>query len=160
MSWLSDNRGQATVEAAFLLPVLFLVFGMFIQPIALLYNRCVMEAAAAEGCRVYATNTGDEALCRAYVIRRLGAVPNLSIFHDTTQDWEVTFSQDEDGGVGVGITNHATPLPLFGVTSGLVSDIDSSGKIVQSVSVDSSSIPGWVAELDSGPAEWIGAWES
>lgn len=53
-----SESGQSTVEAAVLLPVLFVVFGLLLQPAILLYNRCIMNAAAAEGCRLVATGSG------------------------------------------------------------------------------------------------------
>ncbi len=43
--------GQATVEAAFALPVLFLLVLLLVQPGIVLYDRMVMASAAAEGCR-------------------------------------------------------------------------------------------------------------
>ena len=49
------ESGQATVEAAFLLPVLFVGLLLLMQPGILLYDRLVMQAAASEGCRLLAT---------------------------------------------------------------------------------------------------------
>ena len=60
------ESGQATVEAAFLLPVLFVGLLLLMQPGILLYDRLVMQAAASEGCRLLATKTaaaGDMAEC-------------------------------------------------------------------------------------------------
>ena len=51
------ESGQATVEAAFLLPVLFVGLLLLMQPGILLYDRLVMQAAASEGCRLLATKT-------------------------------------------------------------------------------------------------------
>lgn len=59
-----SESGQATLEAAFLLPVLLVVFGVFLQPMLLLYDRCVMQTAAAETCRMLATSTQDEQAAR------------------------------------------------------------------------------------------------
>ena len=42
------ESGQATVEAAFLLPVLFVGLLLLMQPGILLYDRLVMQAAASE----------------------------------------------------------------------------------------------------------------
>lgn len=65
------ESGQATVEAAFLLPVLFVWLLLLMQPGILLYDRLVMQAAASEGCRLLATKTaaaGDMAeSCEAFV---------------------------------------------------------------------------------------------
>ena len=46
---LRDERGQATVEAAFAVPVLMVLVLMLVQPGIILYDRIVMEGAAA-GC--------------------------------------------------------------------------------------------------------------
>ena len=79
------ESGQATVEAAFLLPVLFVGLLLLMQPGILLYDRLVMQAAASEGCRLLATKTaaaGDMAeSCEAFVRHRLGAIPPVSCFH-------------------------------------------------------------------------------
>ncbi len=53
----TDEAGQATVEAAFLVPVLFIVLLLLLQPGILLYDRIVMQGAAAQGCRLLATST-------------------------------------------------------------------------------------------------------
>ena len=58
MSWRTDS-GQATVEAAFLIPVIFIVMMVLLQPGIILYDRMVMNHAAAEACRMLATSTGS-----------------------------------------------------------------------------------------------------
>ena len=81
----AQESGQATVEAAFLIPVLLVALLLLMQPGILLYDRLVMNAAASEACRLLATKTdaaGDMAeSCEAFVRRRLGAVPPVSCFH-------------------------------------------------------------------------------
>ena len=154
-----EEHGQATVEAAFLLPVLFLVLGLFLQPAFLLYNRCVMYAAAAEGCRLVATASADEGALKAYVQRRLRAVPRLSAFHEGGDDaWEIALAGGQTGGeVSVSIVNHARPLPFFGIGAGLVGQMDGDG-VRQEVRVALHVVPQWVADAGSGPADWIGRW--
>ena len=44
----AGERGQATVEAAFLIPVLFTVLLLSVQPGMVLYDRMVMRAAASD----------------------------------------------------------------------------------------------------------------
>lgn len=51
-----SETGQSTIEAAVLFPVLLVMFGLLLQPAVLLYNRCIMTAAATEGCRLVATS--------------------------------------------------------------------------------------------------------
>lgn len=51
------TKGQATIEAAALIPVLFILLLLLLQPSILLFDRIVMKNAAAEGCRLLATKT-------------------------------------------------------------------------------------------------------
>ena len=53
----AGERGQATVEAAFLIPVLFTVLLLSVQPGMVLYDRMVMQAAASDACRLAAVKT-------------------------------------------------------------------------------------------------------
>ena len=155
----SFERGQSTIEAAFLLPILFAVLGFLLQPAILLYNRCIMNTAAAEGCRLIATNTNDEATTRAFFERRLSAIPKIPIFHEG-DTWELSWSGGELGQpVSVNIVNHAQPLPLFGIVAGLSGSIDADGQIEQKVDVSCALAPGWASSLGSGPADWISKWK-
>lgn len=157
---LSSESGQATVEAAVMLPVLFTVFGLFLQPTILLYDRAVMSAAASETCRLVATNTADAAVVKAYAKRRLGAVPNADIFHvGGKKGWKVTFSgPNEKGKVSVKIVNKAQPLPLFGVVAGLGGSITKKGYVKQTVKQESSCVPVWAIKAGT-PKDWIGEWK-
>ena len=55
-----------------LIPVLFTALLLLLQPGILLYDRMVMQGAAAEGCRLLATKTaalGDmDGSCEAFVV--------------------------------------------------------------------------------------------
>lgn len=156
-----SESGQATVEAAFLLPVLFVVFGLFLQPTILLYNRSVMSAAASESCRLVATNTMSDAAVKAYVVRRLGGVPHLGIFHvGGDKTWDISWEgPDEKGEVSVSIANRAQPLPLFGVVAGLGNNINENGEVEQRVEAKSSCVPKWAAKAGSAD-EWMAKWKS
>lgn len=155
----SSEHGQSTVEAAFLLPVLFTVLGLLLQPSILLYNRCIMNAAAAEGCRLIATNTNDRASTQAFFERRLSAIPKIPIFHEG-DTWELSWSGEELGQpASVTIVNHAQPLPLFGIVAGLSDSVDTEGRIKQKVEVASALAPTWASSLGSGPADWIKSWK-
>lgn len=153
----SSESGQSTIEAAVLLPVFFIVLGMLIQPGILLYNRCVMNAAAAEGCRLVATSTGDDASIRAYLERRLASIPRISIFHEGDL-WEISWSKDASQAT-VTISNHARPLPLFGIIAAFANARADDNCIEQQVEVSSFSQPNWVGDLESDPSGWIGAWK-
>lgn len=152
-----SETGQSSIEAAFLLPVLFAVLAMLLQPAILLYNHCVMNAAASEGCRLLATCASNDASVRAYVERRLASIPRLAIFHEG-DEWEIDWDQ-ETGNGAIEITNHAEPLPLFGVTAGLLGNLDASGKIVQRVRIACSPLPKWIENQGYSPSSWIGAWK-
>lgn len=153
-----SESGQSTVEAAVLLPVLFVVFGLLLQPAILLYNRCIMNIAAAEACRLVTTGVADSASTRAYVERRLEAIPKIPIFH-ADETWGITWSCSGDGTAQVSIENHARPLPLFGITAGLTNVVGEDGTVIQRVELSCSPIPDWVGEQGYDPSDWIGAWK-
>lgn len=152
-----SERGQATVEAAVLLPVLLAVMGALLQPAILLFDRCVMNDAAAEGCRLLSTANVDEQAVREYVRRRLASVPELPVFHEGA--WEVELSGGEGtASVSVTVVNRVHALPLPGIVPGLASQIDGAGRVVQRVEVSSSVVPAWAADAGS-PSEWIASWK-
>lgn len=154
-----SERGQASVEAAVLLPVLFLVLGVFVQPAVLLYDKAVMRSAAAEGCRLIATNTASGTAVEAYLLRRLGGVPNLDAFHcGGERGWDLAWGgPDEAGEVSVRIVGRARPLPLFGVAAGLSGAIGADGNVELRVEERSSCRPAWAQQAGS-PESWIGRW--
>lgn len=104
-----------------------------------------------------ATNTASDANVRAYVERRLGSIPALPIFHDG-DEWDISWS-DEAGSVSMRITNHAQPLPLFGVTAALSGNIGADGNIEQHVQASCSPLPDWIVNQGYAPSSWIGEWD-
>lgn len=154
----SSESGQATIEAAVLLPVLFVVLGLIIQPALLLYTQCVMNAAASEGCRLVATNTNDDASVRAFVERRLSAIPAIPAFHSGST-WELEWSSASSGEATVRIVNHAEPLPLLGITAGLAGALDEDGTLRQEAHASSTTIPSWVEQQGYTPSDWINGWK-
>jgi hypothetical protein len=165
-SVLFNKKGQGTVEAALVIPILFLLLLMLAQPTILFYNRMVMENAAAEGCRLLATKTefGNYSNDRyeGYVLRRLASIPPVDIFHASAsgQIWVIDLSGDENSKtVTVTITNHLKPLPLIGWGAGLVGLLDD-GYLVQRVSVTMPTQPDWAHGTDTGaPRSWPMQWE-
>ena len=132
-----DEKGQSTVEAAVLLPVAMVVLALLLQPAMLLYTRAVMSGAAAEGARLATTATQDEmgSLVDGYVRRRLKAVPDIACFHAGGADaWEVE-AESDGARVRVSVRGHARPLPLVGVTAGLVGQMDG-GDVLLSAEVE------------------------
>ena len=158
-SRISSERGQSTVEAALLLPVFLLIVGLLVQPAILLYNRCVMEAAASEGCRMLATSTCDEKVAKAYVERKLKAIPNAELFH-MGSSWDIEVQGSEGSSeVSVSITNTSRCLPIVGIASGLVGQLNADGSVECTVEAASNATPDWVASLEDGPEEWIAQWD-
>ena len=115
------------MEAAFLLPVLCVLVLLLVQPGILLYDRMVMEGAAADACRLLATTSnsreGAQEQCEAYVRRRLGAVPQQDCFHvhGPQCTWDIRLEGDEASqSVRVSIATEARPLPLLGTAASLL----------------------------------------
>lgn len=132
-----------------------LLFALLMQPVCVLYTCMVMRHAAAETARVAATSTSD-ATCRAFALRRLRAVPESSLFHvGGDEDWRVDVSRSADRRTcDVEIAGHLRPIPLFGVTTTLLGEVDSTGVRVR-VRVSERTRPQWVG---GEYHDWMGAW--
>lgn len=164
-----ECAGQATVEAALVVPVLFVALLLLLQPGIILYDRIVMNAAASEACRLLATKTDAAGAmgesCEAFVKHRLAAVPPVSCFHvhEAGCSWVVRFEGDDASGtVSVTIENEARPLPLLDVAGALLGIVNERGNLVVRTTCSQPVQPAWVSGVDagSGPADWIGAWMS
>lgn len=153
--------GQATVEAAFLIPVALAVILLAVQPGILLFNRMVMEAAAAEGCRVAETlEPGCGQVARDYVLRRLEAVPCVDVFH--AGQWTVEVSGDSGAATAsVRIVHEVRPLPLAGMGLGFAGSLTPGGLYRQEAFREEPVRDTWVmgSELGSDPAAWVERWE-
>lgn len=157
------------MEAAFALPVLLVAILLLLQPGILLYDRMVMQAAAAEGCRLLATRTDaqgsmDEA-CEAYVRHRLGAIPQQDCFHvhdgAAGCSWEISLSGDERAQtVEVAIANEVKPLPLLDAAAGLLGMVNEKGNLEVEVRAQAPAQPGWAGDALAGrsPGELVGSW--
>ena len=161
-------RGQGSLEAAFVIPVLFLLMLLLLQPGIVLYDKTVMGAAAAEGCRLLATRTDDygsmERSCEAFIRHRLAAVPGHDCFHvhEGGCSWVIEFAGSEtDESVTVRIENELRPLPLFDGASRLLGLTNGRGNLVVVEEVTMATQPAWASRADGGlaPREWIGAWD-
>lgn len=164
---LKDDLGQATIEAAFLIPVVFTMVLLLIQPGILLYNRMIMQAAASEGCRLLATRTDAAGLsdekCEGYILRRLGAIPPQDNFHihEGGCSWEIELRGDETSAqVEVSIKNQVKFLPLFDMAGTLLGLYGDQGCFVQEVSISMPTQPNWISESETGidPQAWIEEW--
>lgn len=163
---LLSRRGQASVEAAILVPLLFLLFLMLLQPSILLYNRMVMQNAAAEGCRLIATRTDIAAYSgdkyEGYIKRRLASIPPVDIFHAHagSETWGIELLGTETTPeVTVRITNKLKPLPLLDLGATLLRLTDANGYLTQTVELTLPTQPDWVWNNKSGfPEDWARRW--
>lgn len=164
-----QEEGQATVEAAFLIPVVFLCLLLLLQPGIVLYDRMVMQAAASEACRLLATKTNaiadTENSCKAYVFSRLGSIPPVSCFHvhEGMCSWDIHLVGDESSrNVSVAIANELRPLPLLDVGMSFFGLLNERGNFELEVSRSQTIQPMWVDGVEAGrnPSDWIGAWFS
>lgn len=158
---IREQSGQATLEAALLLPCLMVCLALLVQPACLLYTRSVMQAAAAEGCRLLLTipSVGGitDGTYRIYIERRLAAVPAIDIFHKGgARGWTIELARPSARGeVGVRITTSVRPLPLFGVAAFLLGESDGDGGVVIRAEATATLRPSW---LEGGYAGWSSMW--
>lgn len=172
--WYSNTRrslfsnGQATLEAAFLIPIIMVCLLLVIQPGILLYDRMVMESAAAEGCRILATRTTsqqtDDTHYENFVRHRLGSIPEHESFHihDPACAWDIKLNGSETTpSVSVTITNKLHLLPLFDFGAQVAGLLDESGAFLLSVTVEMPTQPDWVSnqELGMNPRGWVEQWK-
>ena len=163
---LSESRGQATVEAAFMLPIVFILLLLLIQPCIVLYDRVVMQQAAAEGCRVLITSDGSsESLkqCEDYIRRRLSAIPQQDCFHvhDEECSWTIELSgSSASSEVSVAVSTELKPLPLLDVAAALAEITNDEGNMAVRVETSMPTQPTWLinTNLGSSAASWVGAW--
>lgn len=159
-------KGQATVEAALLIPALLIRLLLLIQPGILLYTRMVMEGAAAEGCRVLATASSLEentATVEDFVKRRLASVPQQENFHvhDPSCSWQIDLSGNEASEeVTVSISTEVKPLPLFDLGLDALGVLNSNGNYELKVSHHLTTKSTWVREntISNEPERWIERW--
>lgn len=155
-SLCSERRAQATVEAAILIPVILTVLLLVLQPTCLLYTRAVMESAAAQTCRLMVTSSmTDSDACKAFALRRLAAVPDLSLFHaGGPLAWDISLIQAERSGgtVRVEISGAATPLPVFGAFAAAAGPHNGVGDVIITVVAE---YRGWPAWLEGSYETWV-----
>ena len=167
MTVLHDERGQGSVEAAVVIPVLFLLLLMLLQPGIVLYDRIVMGSAAAEACRLLATSTDSQGSmtrsCEAFVRHRLAAIPQHDCFHvhGGNCSWDIQLIGGESSdNVTVRIVNEVRPLPLCDSGAKLMGLTNAAGNLEIEESVTLPTQPSWAAssKLGLNPASWIGGW--
>lgn len=162
----SRTKGQATVEAALLIPALLVSLLLLIQPGILLYTRMVMEGAAAEGCRVLATASSLEentATVEDFIKRRLASVPQQANFHvhDPACSWQIDLLGNETSEeVTVSISTEVKPLPLFDVGLNALGVLNGNGNYELKVAHHLTTKSTWVREntISNEPKRWIERW--
>ena len=145
-----------TVEAALLVPVVLALVALLAQPACVLYTRSVMAATAGELCRLVATSRGEPEEARAYALRRLAAVPSVTLFHEGGAGaWEVGVEgPDEKGVVTVAIAGRVRPLPLLGALVAPLGEASGDGVVLR-VEATLESRSEWVkGDYD----EWVRMW--
>ena len=145
-----ERSGQASVEAAILLPAVMALLVLLLQPACLLYTRTVMRAAAASTVRAAMSapaGGGTDDAYVAYALRRLAAVPQLDIFHiGGTAGWDVELGRGQ-GSASCDISTRVRPLPLLGMALG--------DSLELSVHVEQASRPAWLGGDYHG---WTSIW--
>lgn len=129
-----------------MIPMVFFVLGIVLEPCCYLYSRMIMQHAAAETLRVALTGeylSHDE--LRAFCLRRLKAIPEVPLFHvGGESDWSIeVFGPGDDGEVSVDITGHARLLPIAQLVHGMYLPQDANGLIL-TTSVSAVMRPGWI----------------
>lgn len=156
------TRGQASVEAALLIPIVLAGMLIAAQPAISLYDRMVMEAAAAEGCRVLETlPEADSEEAQAYVRRRLEAIPSVAAFHEGAWSIEVAGAGQQSAHASVRISHVYRPLPLIGSAMGLVGLADGDGRVRQEVFRQVNVHDDWALHSSLGLQfdAWVGRWD-
>ena len=122
-----NQSGQATVEAAVAIPVVFLLLLLLVQPAIVLYDRAIMENAAAETCRLLCTQE-DPSLAEDYLSRRLSAIPEMELFHKHAGgcSWDIQLTSGASV-ARVEVATRLKPLPLLAQLSQLAGLVDGEG---------------------------------
>ena len=149
-----------------MIPVLLLVLLLLIQPGILLYTYLVMQGAAAETCRIVATESLLEQNAEAvenFAKRKLSAVPQQDNFHvhDPLCTWNVYYEGNEaTNGVLVQITNEIKPLPFFDFGLAALGLLNENGNFVLKVTHETTTKADWVQNnpIGSDPTQWIERW--
>ena len=150
------SKGQATVEAACMIPMACLLVLLMLQPALLLMNHVVMECVASDVCRFMATQPPESSgqKVHEYALRRLNAIPDISVLHKG--EWDVQVYYDEETReLNVTIAHTVKPLPLIGVGLGFVGALDMQGCVYQQVSAKRVLHSDWEYDQGLDPQTWI-----
>lgn len=162
---IRKDKGQATVEAAIMIPIIFLILLLLIEPSILLYDFCIMNSSASETCRILSTcNELDKVnVCETYAKKRLSAIPQQDNFHlhSSGCSYEITLIGNENSEeCEVKIKNEIVPLPLIGFLSDIVGILNNNKNFELIASANYKSRPSWVKNnlKDLTTENWVGKW--
>ncbi|MDO5329393.1 MAG: TadE/TadG family type IV pilus assembly protein [Coriobacteriia bacterium] len=158
---LVKEDGQATVEAAIMIPIIFLLMLLLIQPGILLYDWIVMNEACAETCRAVSTISENEkqSMCESYARRRLAAIPQQDNFHvhSIGCSYDIQMSGNNTSpSVTVEIKNEVKPLPLIGFLSQTLGILNENQNFEIKASSTQQCRPSWIREHNA--EKWVGSW--
>lgn len=160
--WALSTSGQATVEAAFALPILILLFLLLLQPGIVLYDRIVMSSAASEACRLLATSpTTNADINDDFIRRRLAAIPQMDLFHvhreNCSTEIKLLGNESSEDAI-VEISTKLKPLPLIDAAMSLTGMTGEDGLLTVHVKATEKTQPLWVSGSREGrnPAGWCG----
>lgn len=158
-------NGQATVEAAIMIPVIFLIILILIQPCLVLFDLIIMNSAAIETCRVLSTaaSVDKNSLCEQYARRRLSAIPQQENFHYHKDgcSYQFEFVGDQNSSfVSVEITNEIKPLPLINIFVDAFGMLNANKCLAIKSKQELSLKPSWVFKNpdNENVDKWIGKW--
>lgn len=157
---LRSDSGQSIPEVPVVVVTLMAFVLMIMQPAVLLYDRMVLNNAAAETARVLVTGVaaGDagrhEGAVKGFAIRRLAAIPDAEFFK--VGEPEITFPESSPGGqwVSVRITVKAKPMPVIGTVGRLAGLTGDDGNYqVEGF----ARVPAAMTNIDGGydPPGWV-----
>lgn len=159
---MNGDRGQGTVEAAVVIPILFLLILILLQPGIVLYDLLVMKNAVAEGCRLMATTDEvDVRQCEEFIAHRLSAIPQHDLFHaHGSSCYAIQIDGGADKGyVEIWVDNELKPLPLVGAALDALGVTNGRGNIMITEGMAAAVQPSWVTRGPlGGPADWVEDW--
>lgn len=146
---IKGASGQATLEAAFMIPVLLTLILLLVQPAIIFYDLIVMNSASSEACRL-ASESGSQknANIENLIRRRLSAVPQADLFHihEGGCTWQIKISGRGSSKVEVSISNKLKAVPLIDVALRAFGGATRNGVIEISATSKQVVQPDWVGK--------------
>ena len=144
---LACAKGQGTVEAAIVIPILFTCVLLLLQPAIVFYDQIVMKSAASEACRLVSElGSGSTSNVEDYIRRRLSAIPQVDAFHVHSQacSYDISIEGANEAMATVTIKNKIKLLPLIDVAYHAFGRTGADGTIEIMATSTQISQPEWV----------------